>query len=122
MCDTILFLSFQTDRPRANNADTDQTTPTLSTERTICLNFRLNTTCKCNILGVQKCMTFTLTQILFMLFKVPCSRADVFSSKKVSMLEKRMLMKFLQFCLDYQNKIEEIQGTCKFSFAKFLDI
>ena len=46
----------------------------------------------------------------FMLLQVPCSRADVFSSKKVSMLEKRMLMKFLQFCLDYQNKTEEMQG------------
>ena len=44
------------------------------------------------------------------LFQVPCSRSDVFSSKKVSMLEKRMLMKFLQFCLDYHNKTEEIEG------------
>ena len=29
--------------------------------------------------------------------RVPCSRADVFSSKQVSMIEKRMMMKFLQF-------------------------
>lgn len=47
-------------------------------------------------------------------FQVPCSRADVFSSKKVSMLEKRMLMKFLQFCLQYEDKPEEIQGEIGF--------
>ena len=52
------------------------------------------------------------------LFQVPCSRSDVFSSKKVSMLEKRMLMKFLQFCLDYHNKTEEIEGIiCMYMFV-----
>lgn len=47
------------------------------------------------------------------LLQVPCSRADVFSSKKVSMLEKRMLMKFIQFCLNYETtpEAEEIKGN-----------
>ncbi|TMW68992.1 hypothetical protein Poli38472_001148 [Pythium oligandrum] len=32
---------------------------------------------------------------------VPCSKKDVFSSKLLGMVEKRMLMKFLQFVADY---------------------
>ncbi|KAG7273465.1 hypothetical protein CRUP_032713 [Coryphaenoides rupestris] len=32
--------------------------------------------------------------------QVPCSRADVFSSKLLSVVEKRMLMRFLTSCLD----------------------
>jgi RAB protein geranylgeranyltransferase component A len=56
-----------------------------------------------------------LTNIMFIL-QVPCSRADVFSSKKVSMLEKRMLMKFLQYCLQYENKPEELGGVINISY------
>ncbi|NXU86631.1 RAE1 geranylgeranyltransferase, partial [Xiphorhynchus elegans] len=41
--------------------------------------------------------------------QVPCSRADVFNSKQLTMVEKRMLMKFLTFCLDYEEHPEEYQ-------------
>ncbi|KAL6034157.1 hypothetical protein STEG23_000464, partial [Scotinomys teguina] len=34
--------------------------------------------------------------------QVPCSRADVFNSKRLTMVEKRMLMKFLTFCMEYE--------------------
>ncbi|WAR12213.1 RAE1-like protein [Mya arenaria] len=60
------------------------------------------------------CEFKTITQILTVtqgkVEKVPCSRADVFSSKSVSMLEKRMLMKFIQFCLEYENNVEQLGG------------
>ncbi|NXX52390.1 RAE1 geranylgeranyltransferase, partial [Scopus umbretta] len=41
--------------------------------------------------------------------QVPCSRADVFNSKQLTMVEKRMLMKFLTFCLDYEQHPDEYQ-------------
>uniref|UniRef100_A0A3B1IWR3 Rab proteins geranylgeranyltransferase component A n=1 Tax=Astyanax mexicanus TaxID=7994 RepID=A0A3B1IWR3_ASTMX len=45
--------------------------------------------------------------------QVPCSRADVFGSKQLSMVEKRMLMKFLTFCLDFEQHPEEFQFSQK---------
>ena len=48
---------------------------------------------------------------LYILFKVPCSRADVFNSKEVSMLEKRMLMKFLTSCSEYDKNPADYEGT-----------
>jgi len=48
---------------------------------------------------------------LVILFKVPCSRADVFNSKEVSMLEKRMLMKFLTSCSEYDKNLSDYEGT-----------
>ncbi|XP_058129228.1 rab proteins geranylgeranyltransferase component A [Anopheles ziemanni] len=47
---------------------------------------------------------------------VPCSRSDVFTSKDVNVIEKRLLMKFLQSCASYdegqdvENKPEELDG------------
>ncbi|XP_040180977.1 rab proteins geranylgeranyltransferase component A 1 isoform X2 [Rana temporaria] len=52
--------------------------------------------------------------------QVPCSRADVFSSKQLSMIEKRTLMKFLTFCADYEQHIEEYQDHKDSTFAEFL--
>uniref|UniRef100_A0A8D2PS35 Rab proteins geranylgeranyltransferase component A n=1 Tax=Zosterops lateralis melanops TaxID=1220523 RepID=A0A8D2PS35_ZOSLA len=53
--------------------------------------------------------------------QVPCSRADVFNSRQLTMVEKRMLMKFLTFCLDYEQHPEEYQGSHESStFAQFL--
>ncbi|NXM58062.1 RAE1 geranylgeranyltransferase, partial [Illadopsis cleaveri] len=37
------------------------------------------------------------------------SLADVFNSRQLTMVEKRMLMKFLTFCLDYEQHPEEYQ-------------
>ncbi|EGW04458.1 Rab proteins geranylgeranyltransferase component A 1 [Cricetulus griseus] len=39
--------------------------------------------------------------------QVPCSRADVFNSKRLTMVEKRMLMKFLTFCMEYEEHPDE---------------
>lgn len=36
---------------------------------------------------------------------VPCSRSDVFSNDKVSVIEKRMLMKLLTSCVDDDQKV-----------------
>uniref|UniRef100_A0A673M8F2 Rab proteins geranylgeranyltransferase component A n=1 Tax=Sinocyclocheilus rhinocerous TaxID=307959 RepID=A0A673M8F2_9TELE len=53
--------------------------------------------------------------------QVPCSRADVFASKQLTVVEKRMLMKFLTFCLDFEQHPEEYQGMtpCE-PFREFL--
>ncbi|XP_066437563.1 rab proteins geranylgeranyltransferase component A 1 isoform X2 [Eleutherodactylus coqui] len=52
--------------------------------------------------------------------QVPCSRADVFSSKQLSMIEKRTLMKFLTFCADYEQQPEEYQDHKDCTFSEFL--
>ena len=44
--------------------------------------------------------------------QVPCSRADLFSTQAVSMLEKRRMMKFLSFCADYTSQLDTVQGQC----------
>ena len=44
------------------------------------------------------------------LVPVPCSRADVFSSKEISMVEKRLLMKALSCCSEFEQKPEVFQG------------
>lgn len=52
--------------------------------------------------------------------QVPCSRADVFNSKELTMVEKRMLMKFLTFCLDYEQHPDEYQDFKQCSFSEYL--
>ncbi|KAM9373900.1 rab proteins geranylgeranyltransferase component A 1 [Phaethornis superciliosus] len=52
--------------------------------------------------------------------QVPCSRADVFNSKQLTMVEKRMLMKFLTFCLEYEQHPDEYQDYENSTFAQFL--
>lgn len=51
--------------------------------------------------------------------QVPCSRADVFNSKELSMVEKRMLMKFLTFCLDSEQHPGAL-GDRDAPFSEFL--
>ncbi|KAL2096145.1 hypothetical protein ACEWY4_008293 [Coilia grayii] len=51
---------------------------------------------------------------------VPCSRADVFASKQLTMVEKRMLMKFLTFCMDFEQHPEEYQEASNLLFSEFL--
>ncbi|KAA0720390.1 Rab proteins geranylgeranyltransferase component A 1 [Triplophysa tibetana] len=53
---------------------------------------------------------------------VPCSRADVFASKQLTVVEKRMLMKFLTFCLDFEQHPEEYQDHSEKPFRDFLKI
>ena len=52
----------------------------------------------------------------FVSLQVPCSRADVFGSKSVSMLEKRKMMKFLSYCSTYDedSNLEGIFRTVLF--------
>ncbi|XP_036774322.2 rab proteins geranylgeranyltransferase component A 2 [Manis pentadactyla] len=52
--------------------------------------------------------------------QVPCSRADVFNSKELTMVEKRVLMKFLTFCLDYERYPDEYQAFMQCSFSEYL--
>ncbi|KAM6969976.1 rab proteins geranylgeranyltransferase component A 1 [Aplochiton taeniatus] len=52
--------------------------------------------------------------------QVPCSRADVFGSRQLTVVEKRMLMKFLTFCLDYEQHPEEHQDFSERPFWDFL--
>lgn len=53
--------------------------------------------------------------------QVPCSRADLFSSKTVSMIEKRKMMKFLTFCAEYEKHPEEYEEMGNMSFEEFLE-
>ncbi|XP_051533454.1 rab proteins geranylgeranyltransferase component A 2-like isoform X2 [Myxocyprinus asiaticus] len=52
--------------------------------------------------------------------QVPCSRADVFASKQLTVVEKRMLMKYLTFCLDFEQHPEEYQDSSEKPFREFL--
>ncbi|XP_070554457.1 rab proteins geranylgeranyltransferase component A 2-like [Ptychodera flava] len=67
-----------------------------------------------------KCVTRILTHLNGKIEQVPCSRSDVFSSKYVSMLEKRMLMKFIEFCLSYEKHKQEYQEFEDKPFVEFL--
>ncbi|XP_064608436.1 rab proteins geranylgeranyltransferase component A 2-like [Liolophura sinensis] len=68
-----------------------------------------------------KTITRVLTYLNGELQKVPCSRADVFSSKSVSMIEKRMMMKFITFCMEYEKHPEQYQDFLDKPFSTFLD-
>lgn len=69
------------------------------------------------------CEFRTVSRVLTMrdnkLEKVPCSRADVFSSKALSLLEKRLLMKFLTFAAEYDQHPEEYKD---FSDKPFVEL
>ncbi|XP_077448757.1 rab proteins geranylgeranyltransferase component A 1 [Stigmatopora argus] len=49
--------------------------------------------------------------------QVPCSRADVFASRQLSMVEKRKLMRFLTSCLEEKEEPEAHAGR---SYSEFL--
>ncbi|KAM5221227.1 rab proteins geranylgeranyltransferase component A 1 [Ctenodactylus gundi] len=52
--------------------------------------------------------------------QVPCSRADVFNSKQLSMVEKRMLMKFLTFCMEYEEYPDAYKAYEEITFSEYL--
>ncbi|KAF6090195.1 CHM Rab escort protein [Phyllostomus discolor] len=52
--------------------------------------------------------------------QVPCSRADVFNSKQLTMVEKRMLMKFLTFCMEYEDHPDEYKAYEEMTFSEYL--
>ncbi|KAF0310796.1 Rab proteins geranylgeranyltransferase component A 1 [Amphibalanus amphitrite] len=51
---------------------------------------------------------------------VPSSRADVFTTKHVSVVEKRLLMKLLSFCAELEKHPEEYAGFEEKPFSEFL--
>ncbi|XP_007940910.1 rab proteins geranylgeranyltransferase component A 2 [Orycteropus afer afer] len=52
--------------------------------------------------------------------QVPCSRADVFNSKELTMVEKRMLMKFFTFCTDFEQHPDEYEAFKQRPFSDYL--
>lgn len=67
-----------------------------------------------------KSVTRILTYMDGHVEEVPCSRADVFSSSVISIVEKRMLMKFLTFCLDYEQQQDQYEGFEDKPYSEFL--
>lgn len=67
-----------------------------------------------------KALTRILTYRDGALEEVPSSRADVFSCKNVTVIEKRMLMRFLTFCKEFQQHPEEYRGFEGRPFEEFL--
>ena len=67
-----------------------------------------------------KAVTRILTYIDGRVEEVPCSRADVFSSNAISVVEKRMLMKFLTFCLDFEQQQDQYEGFEDKPYSEFL--
>lgn len=59
-----------------------------------------------------KAVTRILTIIDDNIVEVPVSRGDIFNNKDVSVIDKRMLMKFMTFCADYDRHPEEYQSKC----------
>ncbi|XP_059488326.1 rab proteins geranylgeranyltransferase component A 1 [Neocloeon triangulifer] len=51
---------------------------------------------------------------------VPCSRADVFSTQNISVVEKRMLMNLLQECTEYESNPDKLKGNETQTFLDFL--
>ncbi|CAH1777558.1 unnamed protein product [Owenia fusiformis] len=69
-----------------------------------------------------KTVTRVLTHMDGNIKMTPCSRADVFANKEISMIEKRMMMKFLTFCMEYEKHPSEYEGHEGKTFAEFLSI
>lgn len=67
-----------------------------------------------------KVITRILTYIDGRVEEVPCSRADVFSSNAISVVEKRMLMKFLTFCLEFEQQQDQYEGFKDKPYSEFL--
>ncbi|CAG8802637.1 10627_t:CDS:2, partial [Dentiscutata erythropus] len=51
---------------------------------------------------------------------VPCSKEDVFTNKSITLIEKRKLMRFLTFALDYTNSPDTYKDYEEKSFTTFL--
>lgn len=53
--------------------------------------------------AVDKILTLLDNKLII----VPCSRSDVFTNKNVNVIEKRLLMKFLTNCVEYQGQNDD---------------
>nr|XP_045584884.1 rab proteins geranylgeranyltransferase component A 1-like isoform X1 [Procambarus clarkii] len=72
-----------------------------------------------------KCITRVLTWVATEgdkgnLLVVPCSRSDVFTTDTVTLVEKRLLMKFLEFCHSYDEHPEQLEEYADKTFVEFL--
>ncbi|XP_021937749.1 rab proteins geranylgeranyltransferase component A 1 [Zootermopsis nevadensis] len=65
-------------------------------------------------------VTRVLTWLDGRLESVPCSRADVFATRHVTVVEKRMLMKLLTACMEYENSSKEFEGFEDKPFLEYL--
>ncbi|WKY00301.1 hypothetical protein Q1695_014839 [Nippostrongylus brasiliensis] len=56
--------------------------------------------------------------------RVPCSKGDIFQDEALGMVDKRRLMKFMTFCLEWNTKADELEGWKEYQdepFEKFLE-
>ena len=67
-----------------------------------------------------KAVSRVLTILNGVLEHVPSSRADVFATKHISVVEKRILMKFLTFCLTYDEHPEVYENYVQKTYEDFL--
>ena len=67
-----------------------------------------------------KSVTRVLTVLNGMLEHVPSSRADVFATRHVSVVEKRILMKYLTFCLNYEENPQVYETYSLRAYVEFL--
>ncbi|XP_068220721.1 rab proteins geranylgeranyltransferase component A 2 [Palaemon carinicauda] len=72
-----------------------------------------------------KCITRVLTWLSSdedkgELVVVPCSRSDVFTTESLSLIEKRLLMKLLEFCHSYDKNPDQIEEFSEKTFTEFL--
>ena len=67
-----------------------------------------------------KIISRILTYMNGVIEEVPCSRSDVFSSELLNVLEKRALMRFMTFCLTFEDCPEQYESFKDKPFVDFL--
>ena len=56
------------------------------------------------------------------IYMISDCRADVFATKHVSVVEKRILMKFITFCVDFQSHPQVYEKFKDKSYLEFLKV
>lgn len=67
-----------------------------------------------------KIVSRILTYMNGVIEEVPCSRSDVFNSELINVLEKRALMRFMTFCLTFEDCPEQYESFKDKPFVDFL--
>lgn len=68
-----------------------------------------------------RCVNRILTWQSDKLETVPCSRADVFATKNVGLIEKRQLMQLLTLCVEYKPESDEFKGFEDKTLKQYLE-
>lgn len=55
------------------------------------------------------------------IIEVPCSRQDIFNDKQTSLIEKRILMRFITFCAEFDKNPKEAEEFEDMPFVEFLE-